>query len=211
MLEWYRPGFSLEALMDETEALLSSIWEDGPAPAIRTSYRDLFLACYGVDPHTATTSELRRLAAHHVSTEHIDDHGDDGTRADYLDALFSAGVEPGLSALTFVVDYPACQSALACIEDGVARRFEVFVNGMELANGYDELTDPAVLSARFEQNNEMRDRRGLPKVAADPGLLGALTAMPDCAGIAVGLDRVLMNLTGARSLAEVIAFTSPRA
>jgi len=160
MLEWYRVGYSLADLMTDVEQMLCFVadrlglkeYDFRELP--RIAYKDLFLEHFDVDPHEALTSKLKKLAETEIiDCRHIVDHDDDGALSDYLDLLFSFVVEPTLLKPTIVYDYPACQVALAQLGevDGnmVAKRFEVFVNAMELANGYLELGDADELRTRM--------------------------------------------------------------
>lgn len=217
MLEWYRPGFSLQDLMNEVEALVDALarYFDRSLPAFRCErYKDLFTARYSRDPHKLDLDDLARLVENDGQLEaaHLADKGDPN---DYLDLLFSAGIEQGLQEPVFIRDYPASQAVLATVsedEEGcpVADRFELFIQGVELANGYFEMTDPELLASRFEENNRKRSSRGLPQIPLDTKLLAALRSMPETAGVALGLDRLLMVLTGAESLDHVMAFTDVR-
>lgn len=221
MLEWYRPGLSLAALGEETEALLQAVAQaagcDMPATTVFT-YRALFERRYGINPHAATLDELRAVAEAQYPgfTSHIPDLGDVGTRNDYLDLLFSHGIEGSLTGVVaFVYDYPLTQAALArtALDDAgntVARRFECFIDGVEIANAYAELTDAAELRARFELHNRLRRARGKAPVPLDENLLAATDAMPDSAGIALGVDRLLQWLAGADSLDAVLPFGDGR-
>lgn len=195
--------------MQETEALLCLVLGISDSVSVH-SYQSLFQAATGADPHSLELADLVALAKDRVATEHITYHDDNACKADYLDAIFSELVEPDLSGLTFVYDYPACQAALARLSDDgrVARRFEVFFHNIELANGYDELCDASVLRSRMSENNRARGLRGLPQIEPDQRLLAAMGELPACAGIAVGIDRLLMLQTGAKTLAEVMTFTS---
>lgn len=212
MLEWYRPGFSLAQLMDETEALLALVL--GSPRCERTTYRALFEQRFAVNPHAADTDSLRALAARETSI--ADTAGLDGPAC--LDLLFAMAIEPqlGHERPLFVFDFPAAQAALAQVRvnadgDGVAARCEVYVRGMELANGYDELRDAAEQQRRFAADNDARHERGLTRVLPDGKFLAALAhGLPPCAGIALGVDRLLMLRTGAKSLDEVLAFSAPR-
>ncbi len=211
MLEWYRPGFDHLQLMDEVDALLQEVL--GTSSAARTTYRDAFEAVLGVDPHHATTEELAACAANSgMETGGMSSAG----RDDWLGLLFAHLVEPGLGrgTPTFVLDYPASQAALARVRPGpppVAERFEVYVEGVELANGYHELTDADEQRRRFVADLADRRRLGLPEVPLDHRLLAALEAgMPDSAGVALGFDRLVMLALGAESLAEVVAFPLDR-
>lgn len=221
MLEWYRVGFPLAELMSDVEQMLCSVtaslgleeYDFHQLP--RITYKDLFLAHLDIDPHGASTAELRALAEiMNIDHKHIVQQDDEGTLSDYLDLLFSFVIEPTLLQPTIVYDYPACQVALAQLGevDGkrVAKRFEVFVNAMELANGYLELGDADELETRMKRNNELRAVRGLEMVEPDEQLLGALGDMPECSGIALGLDRLLMILLGKNSLSQVMTFTGDR-
>jgi lysyl-tRNA synthetase class 2 len=208
MLEWYRLGFDHRELMDEVEALLGSLL--GPlllAPAERLTYREAFGRVLSLDPLRAPLPELAALAG-----ERLGATGLDGDRDGLLDLLMGALVGPELGAgrITFVHEYPASQAALArCLpgDPPVAARFEAYVGGLELCNGFHELADAGEQRRRFEADRAARRARGLPVPPVDERLLAALSAgLPDCAGVALGLDRVLMLATGHATLAAVLAF-----
>ncbi len=212
MLEWYRPGFEHHRLMDEVEALIGQVL-DCP-PARRCSYRALFQQHLQIDPHDAALAELRRLAQHYS--------GCDMAQADRdgcLDLLISHVIEPklGREHPQFVYDFPASQAALARIREdeqgtAVACRFELYVQGMELANGYHELTDAEEQTRRFAADNAQRQALGKPPVTVDEQLVAALAAgLPDCAGVALGVDRLVMLALGTQQLQEVVAFPWERA
>lgn len=212
LLEWYRPGFSLPQLMDEVAALLVLVL--GPRPLRFLSYARGFADVLGLDIHSVSEAELCALAQQR--------HGIDAAALDRdsaLNLLFSHDIEPGLGRgdYCFVTEFPASQAALAKLgEDGggnpVALRFEVFVDGVELANGYDELTDGEEQRRRFDRDAAVRAARGQEPVPADERLLAALAAgLPDGAGVALGLDRLLMLRLGSRGLDEVLAFPADRA
>jgi lysyl-tRNA synthetase class 2 len=208
LLEWYRPGFDHVLLMDEVAELLREV---GIAVAGRTTYGEVFAERVGLDPHTADLDCLvRRAAALGFLSEPAD-------AATLLDFLFSELVAPllGRDGAEFVHDYPQHQSALARVRPGhppVAERFEVFIGGMEIANGFHELADAAEQRRRFEQDNRRRRAAGLPAMPVDEHLLAALAhGLPDCAGVAVGVDRLLMALTGATHIDQVLAFPFDRA
>ncbi len=208
LLEWYRPGFDHVALMDEVADLLKSL---GVTEVQRMSYGEIFSARVGLDPHSADIDCLvRRAAALGFLSEPADP-------AVLLDFLFSELVAPGLGqgGAVFVHDYPQHQAALARVRPGnppVAERFELFMNGMEIANGFHELADVAEQQRRFEQDNQRRRAAGLPAMPLDEHLLAALAhGLPDCAGVAVGVDRLLMALTGAARIDDVLAFPFDRA
>jgi len=212
MLEWYRPGFDHHQLMDEVEELLMRTV--GAEPADRMTYDQVVLEHLGLSPLDATAQQLRCCAESRGLTVATLPHDDPDP---WLDLLFASVVQPrlGLSRPVLVYDYPAGQAALARIrrhEPPVAERFELFVDGVELANGYHELIDPAEQQRRFELDLERRRLRGLPAVPLDERLAAALDAgLPACAGVAVGFDRLVMLAAGARVLAEVVTFPFERA
>ncbi|WFM72315.1 EF-P lysine aminoacylase EpmA [Halomonas sp. CKK8] len=218
MLEWYRPGLALDALIEETAALVRTVLGrergDKLGPLRRRRYRELFREHLAIDPFTAPLAELRRRAGE-VGGLDMADSDRDGC----LDLLMSLAIEPhlGREGLEVVVDYPASQAALARhhrdSEDGarVASRFELYLEGLELANGYDELTDAEEQAARFEQDNADRRSAGLSEVDVDQRLLAALAhGMPEGSGVALGLDRLIQLALGKSSVAEVMAFATPR-
>ena len=217
MLEWYRCGYDLQGLADDLVRLINHIIESlcmhhdlrlAPVEPLRVSYRDLFTRACGINPHEASIEALVAVAREFADETSLAHLTADALLPDYLDALFSARIEPGLQDATLVYDYPACQAALAEIHrtpdgDLTADRFELFIGGMEIANAYQELRDPAVLEARFEENNRRRAAIGRPLIEDDVELLASLPALPPCAGIALGLDRLAMLLTGAADIDEV--------
>ncbi|MDX1460464.1 MAG: EF-P lysine aminoacylase EpmA [Xanthomonadales bacterium] len=210
MLEWYRVGWTIDALMDEITVLLHACGTSGDLPVRRISYRDLFRQHTDLDPLRATRESL--AAAAHAQAGELPQLDRDGL----LDLLFSHVVQPQLSGtgLTYVYDYPASQAALARIRNDdppVAERFELFWDDLELANGYQELTDPREQRRRFEAENERRPARGLEPVILDERFLKAMeSGIPECAGVALGVDRLLLMLHGARSLDEVMTFSMRR-
>ncbi|MDA7773686.1 EF-P lysine aminoacylase EpmA [Pseudomonadales bacterium] len=219
MLEWYRVGFSLEELVAEVATLLQQTLDVNQVQTSKfrfTTYRELFTSRFDVNPHDAGIETLRGLIfAENLASDHIDNIDDDATLNECLDLLFTRCIEPGLDEPTFVLEFPAGQAALAKIVtndhcDVVARRFELYWQGMELANGYDELTDPAELRQRFEKNNTQRVARGLIEMAPDKKLLASMSELPDCAGVAIGLDRLVMLLCGKTSIDEVLTFSRQR-
>lgn len=215
MLEWYRPGWDHLRLMDEVEALLRLAGAaDGPRWE-RLSYREAFLRHVALDPFGASPEQLREVcvALLNLSGELASETGRDV----YLDLLMSAAVGPqlGLEVPVFLYDFPASQAALARVRPGdppVAERFELFWKGIELANGFHELTDAAEQQRRFEQDRARRTAQGREAPPYDSRLIEALQAgMPQCAGVALGLDRVLMLMLGLPELADVLAFDAGRA
>ena len=170
-----------------------------------TSYRTLFLDGLGLDPLRADVDALMAPLA----GQGIDPAG--LTRDDWLDLLLTHRLQPAFprDRITLVYDYPASQCALARIRSGdppVAERFELYLGPYELANGYHELNDAAEQRTRFERDNAVRRARGQCQVPLDERLLAALDAMPDCAGVALGVERLLMCLAGSDAIAEVLAF-----
>lgn len=217
LLEWYRPGFELADLIEELQALLAELFTQfdcGALPFRESRYKDLFAERWGVNPHQADLATLRRIAQPLRAT-HIDDRGDAAARNDYLDLLFSQGVEAALIDPVVVREYPATQAALACIGedvdgDQVSFRFECLWQGVELANGYLELRDADELYRRMSDNRDMRRARGLPEIEPDLKLLAALPNLPPCSGVAMGVDRLLMLLMGRKNLDAVLAFSDRR-
>ena len=213
MVEWYRLGFSLEDLMRDVADLVRRLLK-ADLPLEFLSYRDAVRQYAGLDPLEADDTQLRRAAqALGLGAAHADRAG----RDELLDLIVGAQVGPALGAqsLTFVHGYPASQAALARLDpaDGrLALRFELYYRGVELANGYHELVDGTEQRLRFAADQENRAARGLPYFKLDANLLAALEAgLPDCAGVALGFDRVLMLALGATSIDEVLAFPVERA
>jgi lysyl-tRNA synthetase class 2 len=211
MLEWYRPGFDTDALIGEVAALAAVVV--GERPVRRSAWRTLFAGATGLDPFDAPHAELARVAREHSDAA---PHWDRDT---LLDLLFSERVEPGLGrgCFQFVDGFPAARAALARITRDaqgtpVADRFELFVDGLEIANGYNELRDPVELRRRMEADNATRRAQDIEPVPPDERLLAAMAhGLPDCAGVALGVDRLLMVALGAGRIDEVIAFDATRA
>jgi lysyl-tRNA synthetase class 2 len=210
ILEWYRPGWDHHRLMDEVDDLLQAVLDT--APCERLTYAEAFARHAGLDPHGAPEAELGgRVESLGVA----DPRG--LRRDDLLDLILTHEIEPklGTRGTTFVHDYPASQAALARVRDGeppLAERFEVFLDGVELANGYHELVDPHEQRRRFEDDLEARRAAGLPEVPVDDRLLAALEhGLPPCAGVALGVDRLVMLAAGCSEISDVIAFPIDRA
>ena len=208
MLEWYRIGWDHLRLLDETVALvraaLALVGRDA-APVV-TTFRDLYWRQLQLDPLTADIQTLRSA----LGEVRIDPDG--LTRDDWLDLLMTHRLQPlfGDDVLLAVHDWPASQAALARIRDGdppVAERFELYLGPLELANGYHELCDAGEQRARFERDGSVRAQRRLPSIPMDAALLAALEqGLPACAGVALGVDRLLMALLGTPRIADVLAF-----
>ncbi|WP_136064588.1 EF-P lysine aminoacylase EpmA [Modicisalibacter radicis] len=212
MLEWYRPGLALAELIDESVALVRELLPEAGPRRLRR-YRELFREQLQVDPFTTPLESLRRLAGEHGGLD-MNDADRDGC----LDLLMGLVIEPtlGREGIDVVIDYPASQAALARHHrdsegERVAARFELYVAGLELANGYDELTDAAEQARRFAADNARRRELGKPEVDVDARLLAALEAgMPAGSGVALGIDRLLQLALGKARVEEVMAFASPR-
>jgi lysyl-tRNA synthetase class 2 len=214
LLEWYRPGFGLDALMDEVAAVVRQALGRPDLPDERIGYRQLFRSRLGVDPWRCAPEQLREAASAHgidvAETLELDTDG-------WLDLLLTHCLETdlGRGRLTFVYDYPPSQAALARIVPGTepaARRFELYLDGMELANGFDELTDADEQRSRFAQNLSVRAERGQAALPMDERLLGALNnGLPACSGVALGLDRLLLCSLAAHHIDQVLVFPVERA
>lgn len=216
LIEWYRRGYDAEALMLDCERLLLELFRGHRTldAAERVTYQQAVQRYAGVDALSASAEELLAAARRHG----IFLPGTAVTDRDVcLDLLMSMVVGPrlGMGRLTFICDYPATQAALARLRPNdprVAARFEIYLQGVELANGFHELADAREQQTRFERDLAERARRGLPTVPMDQSLLAALSAgLPDCSGVALGFDRVVMLAAGVSRIEEVIAFPIERA
>ena len=205
MLEWYRPHFDMYRLINEVDDLLQQILECPPAESM--SYQFAFQQYVGLDPLSADLAELVEKAKKHQLMG-----AENESRDTLLQFLFSAVVEPqiGQDAPVVVYHFPASQAALAQISSEdlrVAERFEFYYKGLELANGFHELSDAREQLRRFQQDNLQREKMGLPVRTIDTRLLSALQAgIPNCSGVALGVDRLLMIAMGAEHIKEVISF-----
>ena len=212
LLEWYRLDHDHHELMDEVEALLVAVLapERAVPPAERIGYVDAFRRHVGLDPLEAETADLRAAAAD-LGAGAVAGLADEDRDA-WLDYLLTAVVLPALPAdrPTFVHDWPVAQAALARVhpaDDRLAERFELFWGELELANGFHELADPGEQRARFEAENRTRAARGQPVRPIDEHLLAALeSGLPDCAGVALGFDRLVMLGAGTAAIDDVVAF-----
>ncbi|MCC4601246.1 EF-P lysine aminoacylase EpmA [Xanthomonas melonis] len=207
MLEWYRVGWDDRLLAQETVALVQRALAlvDRTATVQVLSYRELFAQRLGIDPLLDPIEALRApLQAIAIDPQGL-------TRDDWLDLLMTHCLQPGFAAdtVTVVHDWPASQCALARIrhdDPPVAERFELYLGNVEVANGYHELNDAQEQRARFQRDNAVRAARGLPQLPLDEHLLAVLSQLPDCAGVAMGVDRLLMALRATTQIAAVLAF-----
>lgn len=214
LIEWYRLGFDQHRLMREVAELVTTLVPSVAGEPEYLTYREAFQRHAGIDPFQMD-AQLCRSALQNAGREPpaVTELDDD----DWLDLVAGELVYPALGqhGIAFVYDYPANQAALARIrpdEPPVAERFEAFVRGVELANGFHELADPDEQRRRFEGDLERRRDDGLPMVPMDEHLLQALgQGFPDCAGVALGFDRLAMLATDAVSVENVIAFPWQRA
>lgn len=213
LLEWYRPGYDHHALMDEVEALLTGVLPARVKTSRRISYRQAFIEHAGFDPLAAGMELIRECAGRHGLNDIVGLDRQD--RDGWLDLLIDQVVIPNLNGMVFIYDYPASQASLARInpeDPRVAERFECFIDGMELANGFHELTDAGEQQQRFLADNRKREGNARPALPLDHRLIDALQqGMPACAGVALGVDRVLMLRAGVSSIAEVLAFPIDKA
>lgn len=209
LLEWYRLDHDDHQLMREVLELFEYL-EPG-LEYEKVTYEDLFLRYLSVDPHQVSLNELIALG-----NKHIDLHADVADRDTWLELLFSHIIEPNLQGLTLVYEYPKSQAALARVDQNesgvmVARRFEVYWRGVELANGYWELQDPEEQKRRFSKDLLSRADLGLDQPAIDKKFLAALEhGLPDCAGVALGVDRLMMCMLRKDSIEDVISFPYSR-
>jgi lysyl-tRNA synthetase class 2 len=215
LLEWYRPGLDHQGLMEEVDEFLQEVL--GCAPSSREPYAEAFERWVGADPHRADAGELRSraeaLGLRVFSTSGF-------SREDWLHLLMAEAVEPhlGIERPHFLYDFPVELEALARLRKGeegkpdVAERFEVFVRGLELANGYHELTDASEQRERFRADLDSRTRMSRAGVPVDEKMIAALErGLPPCAGVALGFDRLVMVAADASAIGSVIAFPDDRA
>lgn len=210
MLEWYHLEYDHHALMDEMDLLLQLIL--GVPPAERITYADLFLKYFNINPHSVDVSELIEIANKNkfqVAAQ-LD-------RDAYLDLLWTHGIEPFVAKdkPLFLYDFPISQAALAKIRNEdppVASRFEVYFKGVELANGFHELQDSDEQIKRFQNDLQFRKQHKLPARPIDERFLAALkVGLPECAGVALGVDRLVMLALEENSLSEIMSFPFERA
>lgn len=216
MLEWYRIGWNYHQLMDEVVELIADCSPDRLAlwPIAKMSYSQLSEQKFNADISTMAKAELLDIARSHGWHA----HADDTSKSILLDFIFSHILQPTLAqqSISIVYDFPECQSALAQIyTNGMgnrfARRFEVFLESTELANGYQELTDANEQLSRFIEDQRIREQLNKDMIEHDQNLLDALRhGLPDCAGVALGVDRLLLGLTNDHDIADTLAFSWQR-
>ena len=226
MLEWYQPGYDMLQLMDELAALIEHLCHGSKLSPLdtsllasprfeRLSYQQAFERFSGINPHQTTSGECYQVAkVNQVEIPQGLGLGEDEVN-DWLDWLLTQLIFPAFKkdCFTFMYDYPATQCALAKVSENeqhilVAKRFELFFGEMELANGFHELTDGVEQLQRFQQENQRRELAGKQAGRIDKNLIAALShGLPDCSGVAVGLDRLLMALTGNVAIDRVLSFS----
>lgn len=215
MLEWYRPDFDMHQLMDEIKGLLACVLDQESLSVDRLSYRQVFEKFAGIDPHQVSAEDCRSCAIRHGVEQPV---GLENDKDEWLDWLLTQLILPSLEHgyFTFIYDYPESQCALARLrvdEAGVqvASRFELFYGEVELANGFHELQSSDEQRQRFERENQRRLAAGKPAVKIDEYLLSALNeGLPDCSGVALGIDRLLMVMCKKESIDKVMAFPFDR-
>jgi elongation factor P--(R)-beta-lysine ligase len=211
ILEWYRLGFDHHQLMEEMDLFLNYVI--GTQKAKKLSYQTLFLKYLGLDPHQASTTELQQYAIDH----HLPIENKNFDKDTWLQLLMNHFIEPflGHDEPVFIYDFPASQAALSKIRHEpipIAERFEVYIAGLEIANGYHELANPEEQQSRFEQDLIKRSAIQEAPVPLDHHLIAALMhGLPSCAGVALGIDRLIMLATKKTHIADVIAFPTERA
>jgi len=222
LLEWYRTGFDHHRLMDEVEQLLAALFVNEGLQIKRLSYQQAFLQQLQIDPLDIDVPALKQCAEKFKieipqgmdmgMDERMNVGGQAHNRDIWLDWLMLECVAPSFAkeGFTFLYNYPASQAALARLDERdprVANRFELFYGELELANGFYELTDAQEQLQRFNRENAVRELRGHALMPVDHALIAALDAgLADCSGVAIGLDRLLMVLTGREKIQDVIAF-----
>lgn len=211
LLEWYQLAVDHHTLMDEVDLFLQTLIHS--EPMVRKTYQEAFLEACGLDPLAASIEQLKQV----VQRYHLDNvlAADEQDKDQYLFLLMSHVVEPFLgkeSAPVAVYNFPPSQAALAKINEAVAERFEVYFQGVELANGFHELTEKEAQARRFVQDQQIREEKGLPAVVADEFLLQALEhGLPSCSGVALGVDRLLALALKQPSISQILSFDFSRA
>ena len=210
MLEWYRIDFTLNQLMNEVEALLNKVFNYNEFE--RLSYQKAFKNCLALDVFNCSDDEVKQCGQNHIPSLANDFDTD---RDSWLELLMSYIIEPELAKqhqAFFIYDYPASQAQLAKIKhdqqgNAVADRFELYIEGVEIANAYNELLDANELRQRFEQDNQHRKQLNKAVIPIDENLLVAMQAgLPECSGVSVGFDRLMMLVLDKKSINAVQSF-----
>ncbi|MSP53320.1 MAG: EF-P lysine aminoacylase GenX [Gammaproteobacteria bacterium] len=207
MLEWYRINFTLNDLMDEMDELLQLIFQK--QKATRYTYQAIFKKYCSFDPLSISFEALKKFAEKNINIKNFT-----GDRDDWLSLTFTHLIEPNLLDTIFIYDFPASQAALARLnprDPRVASRFEVYVDALELANGFHELNNAQEQRQRFIDDNKKRQQLSLAPIELDEKFLDVLDKLPDCSGVALGVDRLAMLALDVKSIDEVIAFSIERA
>lgn len=211
LLEWYQLGINHYALMDEVNHFLQTMLQS--PPMIQKTYQQVFLEACDLDPLTATVNQLRSTLAYHDLDKVLPLKEED--KDQYLFLIMSHVIEPFLAkqnAPVAVYNFPPSQAALAKINEGVAERFEVYFQGVELANGFHELIDAESQANRFAQDQQLRKEKGFSAIDADKYLLEALNhGLPPCSGVALGIDRLLALALNQKEISKIISFDFERA
>ena len=209
IVEWYRPSFSMEKLMNEVEEYVQTVV--GCGEVLRYSYQEVFEEKIGLNPHKCSLDEIEKAAK-----SHMDIGSKDLRFTEYLDLVMKEIIEPTLPEVCFLYDYPESQAAMAAIEidkngNQIAKRFELYCKGKEIANGYFELTDPIEQLKRLTSDNIERSKKGLSEIPIDERFLAALSAgIPKGSGVALGLDRLLMVIGDFEEIDSVLSFSIKR-
>jgi len=213
MVEWYRLGATLDDMIDETCTFITEVCELTGVPVDTCRYRDIFIAACHIDPLETDADRLADCAERMINSMTADLRRQIGSDPNaWQNLLMSHVVVPGLAPerLSVIHHYPADQAALARLdpsEPELAERFEIFLGGIELANGYRELTDAAEQRRRFNTDMEKRRAAGLTIMEPDQALLAALeSGLPDCSGVAIGFDRLVMSACGLKHIDQAVSF-----
>ncbi len=204
MLEWYRLGWNYQQLMEEVKTVIGLVTNINHSTEL--TYKQAFIRYLRIDPFKIKMNELRQFAINQLG-----ELPDNMLKDDYLSLLFASKIEPEFNPklITFVTQFPASQASLAekkwVNENHVALRFEAYCGGLELANGFEELTDVKEQLLRFEQDNQIRQQLGYTTQSIDPDFISALeSGLPHCSGVAVGFDRLLMLATQSENIRQVL-------
>lgn len=205
LLEWYQPGYNHFDLIKEVDALLQFILTSPPANII--TYQACFESYFNFNPHTVSHHEIMTIAQQHLNLNHIEQY----SKTTLLQLLMAKKIEPhlGFKQPTFVIDYPIEQAALARCTEGnnpIAERFELYINGVELANGFHELNDPVQQRERFNQDLILRQQLNKTIPTIDERFIASLETLPNCAGVALGIDRLIMQQCDCTQINKVISF-----